>query len=497
MDTPQTRYAKSGTVNIAYQVVGEGAIDLVFIPGFISHIDLYWALPGFPEFVEHLTSFSRLILFDKRGTGLSDPVTELPTLEQRMDDLLAVLDAVGSKHPALLGMSEGGPLSILFSATHPDRTAALILCGSCAAFPGWRGGRSVPWMTADEVEAWRQRGDDVLEHWGEGRSIDWFAPSLATGGRLRRRLLGTFERAAASPGMARAVMEAAGETDVRDLLPSVGAPTLVLHRDRDQAMPIGAGRWLADHIPGARWHELHGEDHIPWVGDSRALTDEIEAFLTGSRHDSGRRDRTLATILFTDIVGSTDRSASLGDQGWRGVVEQHNQLVRAQLERFRGIERKTLGDGFLATFDGPARAIDCARAIVEAVDELGIEIRAGLHTGEIDIVDGDIAGIAVSIGARVAALAGPGEVLVSQTVCDLVVGSGFSFEQHGIEILKGVPGEWRLYAVTPSPAIAVTVSQERPFGASDRAAVAVTRRAPRLTRRVVAAIFGPERRRVR
>lgn len=490
---PDTRYAKSGTVNIAYQVVGDGAIDLVFIQGFISHVDLYWSMPGFEEFAEHVTTFSRLILFDKRGTGLSDPVTELPTLEQRMDDLRAVLDAVGSKRAALFGASEGGPLSILFSATHPDRTAALILFGSSAAFAAMAQPHrlALPWMSAEDAETWWWQCADMLEHWGEGRSIDVFAPSLARGGRLGRRLAGTYERAAASPAMARALMEAAGEIDVRDLLPSVGVPTLVLHRDDDGVVPVAAGRWLADHIPSARWVELRGEDHFPWMGDSRALTDEIEAFLTGSRHEVGRRDRALATVLFTDIVGSTDKSASLGDHGWRTVIARHDHLVRERLERFRGVERKNLGDGFLATFDGPARAIDCGRAIVEAVRELGIEVRAGLHTGEVDIVNGDVAGIAVSIGARVAALAGPGEVLVSQTVRDLVVGSGFSFTARGTEILKGVPGEWRLYAVAATPATSNAISEERQFSAGDRALLAVGRRAPRLTRRLIATIFRP------
>lgn len=334
--------------------------------------------------------------------------------------------------------------------------------------------------------SWR-RFDDALDHWGEGRALELFVPSLARGGRLQRRLVSTFERAAASPAMARALID--GGVDVRDILSSVAVPTLVLHRTGDLVAPIAGGRWLAEHIPGARFVELQGNDHFPVVGDTAAVLAEIEGFLTGSRHQAARGDRSLATVLFTDIVGSTDRASSLGDSGWRSVIDQHNQLVRAELDRFRGVERKTTGDGFLATFDGPARAIDCARAIVEAVGELGIEVRAGLHTGEVDIVEGDVLGLAVSIAARVESLASRSEVLVSQTVRDLVVGSGYVFEPRGTEVLKGVPGEWRLFAVAPAPAVAVPVSSTRTLSAGDRALMAMNRRAPRLSQRLTAALL--------
>ncbi len=433
MEQPETRYAQNGDQNIAYQVVGDGPLDLVFVPGLMSHIDLAWTLPGPVRFFRRLASFSRLILLDKRGQGVSDPVSEPPTLEDDMADLLAVLDAVGSQQAALLGYSEGGPMSALFAATYPSRTTALITFGSFVDT-----GPQFDWSDTYE------RLDDAIDHWGEGRSLSMFAPSIAT--PERARLFGQFERAVGSPRLIRWRTDTNRGIDVRPVLSSVQAPTLVLHRTGD-VVPLEAGRELAKLIPGARFVELSGQDHIPWVGDSDPIIDQVEEFLTGARH-AREPDRVLATVLFTDIVGSTERAASLGDRRWRTVVEEHDDLVRHQLGRFDGREIKTMGDGFLATFDGPARGIRCGRSIADQIHALGIDVRAGLHTGECELHGDDVAGMAVNIGARVGAKAAPGEVLVSSTVKDLVVGSGIEFEDRGSHSLKGVPGDWRLYAVT-------------------------------------------------
>jgi len=419
---PETRYAQSGDVNIAYQVVGNGSLDLVFVPGFVSHLDLQWADPRIARFFEKLASFSRLILFDKRGTGLSDPVAGPAPLEDRMDDVRAVMDAAGSEHAALFGLSEGGPMSILFAATYPERTRALILCGT---FPtGTTDPRDNPggqrWVDAF------QRARAAAEHWGEGRTLEIFAPSADN--ERDRAGRGIFERSAASPKMAQTVLDMLTETDVRDLLPSVRVPTLVLHR-AEEFVPVECARYMAENIPGARLTVLPGPDHIPFA-----------------RH-APPSDRILTTVMFSDIVASTERAAALGDARWRELVGRHDELTRAELERHRGREVKTMGDGFLATFDGPARAIRCARTIADNVDALDIELRAGLHTGECELVGDDIGGLAVNIGARIGALAGADEVLVSSTVKDLVVGSGISFSDRGPHKLKGVPGEWHLFAV--------------------------------------------------
>jgi pimeloyl-ACP methyl ester carboxylesterase/class 3 adenylate cyclase len=475
---PDTHYAHSGGVNIAYQVVGDGPIDLVFVPGFISHLDLQWADPRIARFLEKLASFSRLILFDKRGTGLSDPVAGPAPLEDRMDDVRAVMDAAGSERAALFGLSEGGPMSILFATTYPERTHALVLCGTYAygaLEPDQPGGRK--W---DEA---LHRVRDTVDHWGEGRTLALFAPSADTErDRIGR---GIFERSAASPHMAQTLIDMVRETDVRDLLPSVRVPTLVLHR-RDEFIPVECGRYLAEHIPGARLVVLPGADHIPFYGDAEGYAEEIEEFLTGARH-APEPDRILTTVMFTDLVGSTERAAALGDARWRELMARHDELVRVELDRHRGREVKTMGDGFLATFDGPARAIRCARRIGDEVRPLELEIRAGLHTGECELVAGDIGGMAVNIGARIAALAGAGEVLVSSTVKDLVVGSGVEFVERGVHRLKGVPDEWRLFAVDkvapPASARLVPDTRERRIG--DRTAARAARRFPRLTRRVV------------
>jgi pimeloyl-ACP methyl ester carboxylesterase/class 3 adenylate cyclase len=436
---PETHYAKSGEINIAYQVVGNGPLDLVFVPGFISHLDLQWADPRIARFLEKLASFSRLILFDKRGTGLSDPVAAPATLEDRMDDVRAVMDAAGSECAALLGLSEGGAMSVLFAATYPERTRALILCGTFATGtldpddnPGGQ-----RWV--DEFHRVRA----AAEHWGEGRTLEIFAPSAdSERDRIGR---GIFERSAASPQMTRTLLDMVVETDVRDLLPSIRVPTLVLHRE-EEFVPVESARYLAEHIPGARLVVLPGMDHMPFYGDAEGYAEEIEEFLTGARH-APPSDRVLTTVMFTDIVGSTERAGALGDARWRELVGRHDELVRSELEHHRGREVKTMGDGFLATFDGPARGIRCARAIADKVRALDIGLRAGLHTGECELVGDDIGGMAVNIGARIGALAGADEVLVSNTVKDLVVGSGISFTDRGAQQLKGVPGEWRVFAV--------------------------------------------------
>ena len=438
-----TRYAKSGDVNIAYQVVGEGKLDLVFVHGWISNVELAWEEPNLARFLTRLSSFARLILFDKRGTGLSDRVSlaELPTLEQRMDDVRAVMDSAGSDRAALFGVSEGGPMCVLFAATYPERTVALVTCGTYAKRI-WS--PDYPWAPTPEE---RQRFYDAIEHeWGLELGLDTLAPSMQDDPAIRR-WLESYVRRSASPGAALALAKMNTQIDVRHVLPAVKVPALIMHRTGDRDSNVEEGRYIAERIPGARFVELEGADHIPWIGDQDSVLDEIGEFLTGVRpiHDA---DRILATVLFTDIVGSTERAAALGDRAWRNLLERHHQVVRRELERFRGREIDTAGDGFLAAFDGPARAIRSACAIRDAVREFGIELRAGLHTGECEVLEEKLAGVAVHTGARVAGWAGPGEVLVSSTVKDLVAGSGIEFEDRGTTELKGVPGEWRLFAVT-------------------------------------------------
>jgi pimeloyl-ACP methyl ester carboxylesterase len=437
---PQTRYTKSGDVNIAYQVVGEGALDLVYVSGWISNVELAWEEPTYARFLRRLASFSRLITFDKRGTGLSDPVPlhELPTLEERMDDLRAVLDAAGSERAALFGHSEGGNMSVLFAAAHPERAVALVTFG---IFAKRRWSADYPWAPTAEA---RERMIHELERdWGGEMDVVELAPGAD---EAFRRRLATYLRRSASPGAAVALLRMNTEIDTRAVLPTIRVPTLVLHRSGDRDANVEEGRWIASQIPGARFVELPGEDHLPWVGDQDAVLDEVQEFLTGVRPPP-EPDRVLATVLFTDIVGSTERATELGDRRWRELLERHHDLVRRQLDRFQGREVDTAGDGFLATFDGPARGIRCARAIGGAIGELGLDIRAGLHTGECELLGDKVAGVAVHTGARVAAHAAPGEVLVSQTVKDLVAGSGIEFEDRGVHELKGVPGAWRLYAV--------------------------------------------------
>jgi class 3 adenylate cyclase len=438
---PETRYAKSGDTYIAYQVMGEGPLDLVWVPGFISHVEMQLELPLTASFFARLASFSRLIRFDKRGTGLSDRLSAIPTLEERMDDVRAVMDAAGSTRAALLGLSEGGPMSIVFAATYPQRTSALILYGSSAR-EAWAPDN--PWGATDEQIAAILKSRE--ENWGNGKSVDRFSPSLA-GNEELRKLVGRLERASATPGAANALLLMSHGIDVRHVLPTIGVPTLILHRTGDLAVNVEGSRYLARHIKGAKYVELPGIDHNPWVGDANSIVGEIEAFLTGERREIEHElDRVLATVLFTDIVGATTRIVQLGDRAWKDLLTQHHLLVREQIRRHRGREINTMGDGFLAAFDGPARAVRCGRAIADTVKKLGIHIRAGVHTGECEVMGEDLGGIAVHIGARIGALAAADEVLVSSTVKDLVAGSGLRFEGRGTHTLKGVPGKWSLFS---------------------------------------------------
>jgi class 3 adenylate cyclase len=441
-DLPRTRYVKSGEVHIAYQVLGDGPIDLLWVPGFVSHLEYDWEHPRPARFFRRLASFSRLIRFDKRGTGLSDRVA-IPTLEERMDDVRAVLDATGSSRAALIGVSEGGPMSLLYAATYPERTSALVLYGSYAR-RAWAPDH--PFGVTSE----RMRGilETLEKDWGASVAMEIWSPSML-GDDAYKQWRATYLRLAASPGAAISVMRMNMEIDARHVLPAIGVPTLVLHRTGDRLTPVDQARHMAKHIRCAKLVELPGEDHTPWVGDTDALLDEIEEFLTGIRHGP-EPDRILATVLFTDIVGSTKRAVELGDRDWRELLAQHHAIVRRQLARFRGHEVNIAGDGFLATFDGPGRAIRCAVSICREVRSLGIDVRAGLHSGECQVEDSKVEGIAVHIGSRVAATAKPGEVLVSSTVKDLVVGSGIAFEDRGMHALKGVPGEWHLFAVAPA-----------------------------------------------
>ena len=442
VERSETRYARSGELSIAYQVVGGGPFDLVYVPGWVSNIELMWEEPGLARFLERLASFSRLILFDKRGTGLSDPVPTdgLPTLEERMDDVRAVMDAVGSERAALLGHSEGGNMCVLFTATYPERTTALILVGSYA-----KRLRSKDYPWAPTVEERTREIEETEATWGSPEAFQVLAPSKASD-QAFQRWIGRYLRQSASPKAAAALMRMNTQIDVRDVLPTIGVPTLLIYRTDDADVQVDEGRYIAERIPGSTFVELPGIDHLMWTGDTDALLDEIEGFLTGVRRGPDP-DRVLATVLFTDVVGSTETANRVGDRAWRSLLDRHHQLIRRELERWRGREIDTAGDGFLATFDGPARAIRCAVAATEGVRDLGLQIRAGLHTGEVEIANGNVRGIAVHIGSRVSSLAAPGEVLVSRTVADLVAGSGIVLVERGEHELKGIPGTWHVYAV--------------------------------------------------
>jgi class 3 adenylate cyclase len=438
--TPETRYAKSGDVSIAYQVLGSGSLDLIYVMGWVSNIEYYWQEPSVDRFLRRLSSFSRLIIFDKRGTGLSDKLVSLPTLEQRMDDVRAVMDSVGSEKAALFGVSEGGPMSALFAATYPERTKALIMCGSYAKRL-W----SVDYPWAPTPEQRQVFYDAIKNGWGGVVDLDVLAPSAMNDERFKQ-WWAAYLRHSASPADALALAKMNTEIDIRHILPAIHVPTLIMHRTGDRDISVDGSRYLAQQIPNAKLVELAGNDHLLWVGDTEKLLNEIEIFLTGELH-SVEPDRILATCLFTDIVGSTEAAQSLGDERWRDLLQSHNEMVRNQLLRFKGREIKTTGDGFLATFDGPARAVRCACAIRDEVRHFGLEIRAGLHTGECEIIDEDISGIAVHIAARIMAKAMPGQTLCSGTVKDLVAGSGLQFEKKGLFSLKGIPGDWEIYSV--------------------------------------------------
>jgi class 3 adenylate cyclase/esterase/lipase len=429
-------------VHIAYRVFGDGPRDLVLIPGTLSHAELYWEFPINQYLLKRLTSFARVIVFDKRGQGLSDRVGE-QTLEERIGDVRAVMDAAGSARATIFGWSEGGPMSLMFSATYPERTSALVLCGSFACTT------AEPWLVTQEQ--WTQFLRRIESHWGQGVLVPINAPSRQNDAAFVQ-WFGRLERASASPGAILALMRANYGIDVRHVLPTIQAPTLILHRVGDKTVPVEAGRYLAQHIPGARYVELPGDDHLLQAFDQATLDlliDETEEFITGAR-TVPEPDRVLVTVMFTDIVSSTERAAAVGDRRWRALLDDYVGAARKQLERFRGREIDVAGDGLFAIFDGPARAIRCACAIRDAVHHLGLEVRAGVHTGECEVAGPKVSGIAVHTGARIAAAARADEVLASGTVRDLVAGSGIQFADRGSHVLKGVPGDWRLFAVTSS-----------------------------------------------
>ena len=428
-------------MHVAYQVLGAGPIELVVVPGFTSHLEVIWEHPLMADFYHRLASFARVIVFDKRGTGMSDPVSGAPTLEERMDDVRAVMDAAGFNRAAIFGISEGGALALLFAASHPERVSALITYAAYARL-AWNEDYSHGYRR-DALDAFSASIEDT---WGTAGDVLITAPSLADDPSYRA-WWGRHQRLSASPGMARALVAMVSELDVRAALPLIQAPTLVLHTTGDRFIPVAHSRYLHAHIDGSRLVEIPGEDHHPTGTSGEQLVEEIGEFLTGSR-PAPHYERVLATVMFTDIIGSTERAADLGDQRWRHLLDRHDAVVRTALNRFRGVEIKATGDGILATFDGPARAIDCACAIRDIVRALGIEVRAGVHTGEIELRGEDIGGIAVHLGARIAALGGPSEILVSRTVTDLVAGSGIQFEDRGQHELKGMPGTWQLYAVS-------------------------------------------------
>jgi class 3 adenylate cyclase len=453
---PETRYARSGELGIAYQVYGEGDLDLVVAFPFVSHLDMLWEVPAMERFIRRLGSFARVIPFDRRGVGLSDPVDSTPTLEERMDDVRAVMDAAGSERAALFGMSEGAMMCMLFAAAHPERTSALILWGAMARST-WA--EDYPWAPPREAVLEAER-ELMLPLWGQGATLDVFSPSLADDPQARE-VQGRFERLSASPMRVGRLLEIFLDTDVRETLPLIRTPTLVIHRAGDRAVNYRAARWLAEQIENSTYLELDGVDHFPWVGEGVSDgIDEIEEFLTGARPLPSPQ-RVLATVLFTDIVDSTRRAGELGDRRWRELLVDHQTLVRERLARFEGREIKTIGDGFLATFDGPTRAVECARQVADDVPALGIEIRAGLHTGEVELIGDDVGGIAVHVAARIAALAGPGEVLASRTVRDLAVGSGIDFQPGGSHRLKGVVDEWEVFGVASTPLSAGPSASDR------------------------------------
>ena len=504
---PETRYARCGDLSLAYQVFGSGDVDIVVSGSFVSNVEVSWASPEFTAFYEHLASFARVLLYDKAGVGLSDPVAKVRTIEQRAEEIESVMDAAGFERAALIGLSEGGPASMVFAAAHPNRVKALVLMGTYAVAPipfdaPWE--ETIDLATSairqyivdklgekyapDEAQVARLQnlGRAVRDSWGTGAAMALFTPSIRS-----RQQLGMIERVSASPGMVRATVAALSGMDVRPILPVLNLPTLVIHAT-DDVVPVQLGRHLADHIPGARMVEVAGIDHAPWLTQPDVTIGVVEEFLTGApaQHQPGRR--ALRTLLFTDIVGSTDRAAAVGDERWHALLQRYDDIARETVERFDGRVIKSTGDGHLATLDGPAQAINCAEALRSAVDAFDIELRCGVHTGECELLGEDLGGIGVHIAARIMAMATPGEILVSSTVRDLVVGSGLGFDDRGSHTLKGVPGEWQLLAVREGgasatspegllaahPTPAVSTSMRR----SDRAMSVVARRAPGLMR---------------
>jgi class 3 adenylate cyclase len=435
-----TRYTRSGDVHIAYQVTAGGGCDLLYVPTWISQVEVLGEEPSIAAFLGRVSSFARLISFDRRGSGLSDPMAGVPTLEEQMDDVLAVMEAVGTERVAVMGTLEGGPLAMLFAATHPDHVSELVLY---ASFSRSRWAPDYDWPPTDAERDGAMEA--AIAQWGQGAVPLGLAPSRA-GDPAFAEWAGRMERYSASPGTIRRIFDAVGETDVRNVLPTIRVPTLVMHRREDPFLMVEHSRYIAEHIAGAKYVELEGTESLFSIGDSESILGEIEEFLTGTRNVR-EPDRVLATVLFSDIVGSTERAAEMGDSRWRSVLERHDQLVRREIERHRGRMVKSTGDGVLATFDGPARAVRAATSIGEAVRAIGVELRVGLHTGEVEVIGDDLGGIAVHIGARVMGKADAGEVLVSSTVKDLVVGSEIDFEARGSHELKGVPGEWSLFAV--------------------------------------------------
>ena len=440
---PETRYARSfDGVHIAYQVLGDADLDLVLSPGFVSHVEHSWEDPAMAQFLRRLASFSRLIVFDKRGTGMSDrgPDDRAALFEDRVNDMAALMDEVGSKKAAIMGLSETGPVALLFAATYPERTRAVVACGTFAG--EGETGPTYPWAPTPDDRAWL---DDLERNWGRGRLfMEGFAGSRV-GDKHYEEWFAKLERLSVSPGAAVALARQVLQIDVRDILPAIRVPTLVLHRRDDRAVPIAEGRYVAEHVPGAKFVELPGADHWPWIGD-QGVVEEIQEFLTGIR-ESAEPERMLATVMFVDVVDSTKRAAGLGDRQWADQLETFYSVVRRELGLYRGREVDTAGDGFFVTFDGPAQAIRCAVALMGSVAGLGLHVRAGIHTGEVELVGGSVRGLAVVIGARIGALAGAGEILVSRTVTDLVVGSDIRFRERGAYELKGVPGRWELYEV--------------------------------------------------
>jgi pimeloyl-ACP methyl ester carboxylesterase len=437
----EIRYAKSGDISVAYNSFGTGDIDLLVVPGFVSHVEASWENPDIARFYRRLASFARLTLFDKRGTGLSDRGVGHSTIEDYAGDAGALMEAAGSERAAIMGVSEGGSTALLFAATYPERTSALIIYGSYA-----RLAFSEDYPIGFPVDRLLAGAEHVSEQWGTGMGLEGWAPSLADDERSRQ-WWAQFQRLAASPGDVKAIMSAYASIDIRRALPAISAPTLVIHKKGDRIVPVEMGRFLAKNIPGATYLELPGMDHLPWTEEPEAIIGEIEEFLTGVRH-APEATRKLATVVFTDIVGSTQLAASLGDRAWRDLLERHDGMIRRSLTRFTGREVKNTGDGFLAVFEGPTAAIRFGEAIRGGALALDCEVRMGIHTGEVEIIGEDIGGIAVHIARRVADMAGPGEIWVSGTVPGIVAGSGIQFREQGAKALRGVPGEWPLFAVS-------------------------------------------------